>query len=247
MLTLITWLGHAALKIETTDVILNEPRVIYIDPWRDSPTFPESEKTITKADFILVTHGHFDHAADVPAISSSTGATVICTSELSIFMEAKGAAHIEHMNKGGTLEFGWGTVTMVGAEHSSGMLDGGYFGGFPTGYVLTFKDGSPSIYHAGDTNVFTDMKIISSLYKPKIAFLPIGGLTTMGPREAAYAMTTFLDNIQTVVPIHWGTVSFIPGTPQQLIEYLKISPKKGKAADVRVLTIGSKVPLHSLV
>ena len=155
MLTLLTWLSHSTFKIQTPDQAANVNRTIYIDPWRDSPLFPESEKNIEKADLILVTHGHFGHCLDTPAISDLTGALVICTWELMPMMQAMGAQSVYGINTGGFIDLGWVKVQMVGADHSGTFFPGGFFGGFPAGFVLEFRDGSPNLYHAGDTNVYS--------------------------------------------------------------------------------------------
>jgi L-ascorbate metabolism protein UlaG (beta-lactamase superfamily) len=124
------------------------------------------------------------------------------------------------MNKGGTQQVGDVKVTMVQANHSSGIEDGGQviYGGDPCGYVITFENGL-KIYHAGDTNVFGDMSIIRDLYRPDLAMLPIGDLFTMGPMEAAYACR--LLEPKAVIPMHWGTFPLLTGTPEEFGHQLK--------------------------
>ena len=119
------------------------------------------------------------------------------------------------MNKGGSLTLGDIKVTMVHADHSCGILDGDQiiYGGEAVGYVIEFENGV-KIYHAGDTNVFGDMKIIHDLYAPDICMLPIGDRFTMSPREAAYACRLLRTN--TVIPMHFGTFPLLTGTPGQL-------------------------------
>jgi L-ascorbate metabolism protein UlaG (beta-lactamase superfamily) len=226
--------------------VTSQPRIIYIDPWRASPKYPESEKIIEDADVILVTHGHFDHCTDAPLISQTTGASVVCSWELQSYMQANGAASIIALNKGGSIDLGYVEITMVSADHSGDTLEGGFNGGFPSGFILKFKDGSPTLYHAGDTNVFGDMKIISDLYAPQVACLPIGGVVTMSPREAAYAIKNFLFSVKTVLPMHYLTIPLLAGTPEQLVEFLDEPPKKSKVK-VKNLVIGQAVPLNSLV
>lgn len=120
------------------------------------------------------------------------------------------------MNKGGTVDFGFCTITMVSADHSSGcLLDTCLVvGGEPAGYVIKAHDFG--IYHAGDTNVFSDMEIISEIYAPTHALLPIGGHFTMGPEEAAYAVCKFLKSVRHVVPMHFGTFPLLKGTIEEL-------------------------------
>ena len=132
------------------------------------------------------------------------------------------------MNKGGSQKVGPVTVTMTHAIHSCGIQDGDQiiYGGEACGYVLEFSNGV-RIYHAGDTNVFSDMAIIRDLYAPTIAMLPIGDLFTMSPREAAYACK--LLKPETVIPMHFGTFPVLTGTPaelQKLVPEVKVLEMK---------------------
>jgi L-ascorbate metabolism protein UlaG (beta-lactamase superfamily) len=130
-------------------------------------------------------------------------------------MNKKGAQQIMPMNKGGSQEVGDIYVTMVHADHSCGIEDDGQviYGGEPCGYVIQFQNGL-KIYHAGDTNVFGDMRIIHELYQPDLVMLPIGDVFTMGPREASYACN--LLRPKAVIPMHFGTFPLLTGTPQEL-------------------------------
>jgi L-ascorbate metabolism protein UlaG (beta-lactamase superfamily) len=138
------------------------------------------------------------------------------------------------MNKGGTQKIGGIEVTMVHADHSCGILDEGriLYGGEAAGYVLTFENGY-RVYHAGDTNVFSDMRLIAELYRPDAAFIPIGDFYTMGPREANLAAR--LLGCPKVVPMHHGTFPLLTGRPEALKELLQdlswvevLSPEPGK-------------------
>lgn len=245
---MLTWLSHASFKVEVRDPSTNENKVLFIDPWFGSPVCPESCKNPEKADLILVTHGHFDHCQDAPGLSERTGATIVCNYELGMHMESQKAKAVTSMNKGGTVDFGWVSVTMVGADHSGGCFEGGVSGGHPAGFVVHFKDGSPSIYHAGDTNVFGDMKIISDLYAPRIALLPIGGHYTMGPREAAYALNQYLHSVETVVPMHYGTFPILKGTPEELTGFLGNTFRpEGRNVRVATMSHGQSIELNNLV
>jgi L-ascorbate metabolism protein UlaG (beta-lactamase superfamily) len=207
----LTWLGHATFRIETP-----AGKTVLIDPWvMGNPKCPESEKNLKKVDVMLCTHGHGDHIGDAVEIARKYNPVVVAIYEVGLWMAAKGAKQVSGMGKGGTQTVGDIKVTMVHATHSAGIEDGKQliYGGEPCGYVIEFANGV-KIYHAGDTNVFSDMQIIRELYAPQIALLPIGDHYTMGPREAAYACR--LLQPKAVVPMHWGTFPVLTGTPEAL-------------------------------
>ncbi|MDR3726067.1 MAG: metal-dependent hydrolase [Terracidiphilus sp.] len=209
--THITWLGHATVLVQTPG-----GTNILIDPYiQQNPNYPKKFVLPEKIHFILLTHGHSDHIADVVPVAAQHGSTVVAVFELATYVAGKGVASTVGMNLGGTVQLNEVAATMVEAKHSAGAQDesGTHYVGVAAGYVLTIADG-PVLYHAGDTAVFGDMKLIHELYRPEVAMLPIGGHFTMGPREAALA-ARFLAP-QVVLPLHFGTFPPLKGTPQQL-------------------------------
>ena len=206
-----TWLGHATFLFRSLG-----GRRILIDPWiATNPATPDSAKKIGELDAILLTHGHDDHTADAAALARATGAQVVAPYELGVWLQQKGLKNVTGMNPGGTLSILGLSITMVPAMHSSSVVEDGrtVYLGVATGYVIAFENGL-TIYFAGDTSIFGDMRLIADLYRPAIAFLPIGDLYTMGPEQAAKACE--LLGIKQVVPMHYGTFPALTGTPARL-------------------------------
>ena len=188
------------------------------DPWyKGNPAFPKSARP-KQADLILISHGHSDHAADLAAVAKETGATVVGIFEITAWLGTKGIKNTEPMNKGGTIAVKGLRITMTDARHSSSFDDNGIvYLGEPAGFVIKLENGQ-TIYYAGDTSLFGDMKLIGQLYKPDIAFLPIGDRFTMGPDTAAMAAQWL--GVKQVVPMHYGTFPLLTGTPDQLETHL---------------------------
>jgi L-ascorbate metabolism protein UlaG (beta-lactamase superfamily) len=210
-----TWLGHATF-------IFHSPggRRIIMDPWvHTNPSCPDPNKHVGPLDLMLITHGHGDHTADAVSIGRSSGAHVVAPYELALWLQRKGLQHVTGMNPGGTLHMLGLQLTMVPAMHSSSVEEDGHvmYAGVATGYVIRFEDGT-TVYFAGDTSIFGDMKLIGEMYKPSIAFLPIGDLYTMGPEQGAKACE--LLGVAQVVPMHYGTFPALTGTPARLRELL---------------------------
>jgi L-ascorbate metabolism protein UlaG (beta-lactamase superfamily) len=211
MATSLTWLGHSAFRVESPG-----DKHIYVDPFlTGNPKTPEAERTPSRCDLILVTHGHGDHTGDVVDIHRRFECPVVAQVELRDWLTAQGVAddgQAHSINKGGTVSVAGVKVTLTHANHSSSAPDGTYTGE-SCGMVLELEDGL-KLYFAGDTNVFGDMSLIGRIYAPDVAVLPIGDHYTMGPREAAVALE--LLGVVRCVPCHYGTFPLLTGTPDEL-------------------------------
>ena len=214
MVTTLTWLGHASLRLDT-----EAGTRIYVDPFLSgNPSCPEDEREPERCDLVLLTHGHGDHLGDAVAVAGRFGCPVVAPVELRDWLSAgHGLAEDDRqaLNKGGTETFADVRVTLTDANHSSSTWADGkiVYTGEPCGLILRPESG-PTIYVAGDTNVFGDMALIRRLYAPDVAVLPIGDHFTMGPEEAAVAAE--LVGAPRVVPVHYGTFPLLTGTPDAL-------------------------------
>jgi L-ascorbate metabolism protein UlaG (beta-lactamase superfamily) len=209
----ITWLGHSSFRVRTPG-----GKEILFDPWyTGNPSFIESSRP-KSADLILISHGHSDHITDAAAMAKQTGATVVGIWEVTSWLGAKGVQHVEPMNKGGTITSKGLRITMTDARHSSSIDKDLTYLGEAAGFVVKLEN-DQTIYYAGDTSLFGDMKLIGELYRPDIAFLPIGDRFTMGPDTAAMAAQWL--GVKQVVPMHYGTFPLLTGTPHQLEQHLK--------------------------
>ena len=211
-----TYLGHSTIRCDLAD-----GRVVLIDPWvMGNPACPPELHTFDRIDAMLITHSHFDHFGDVVELAKRHSPEAIAASfEICHWLGTQDVSGCAPMNLGGTQSVLDWSVTQVRADHSSALLDGDTLldGGPASGFIVRTAEGF-SFYHAGDTALFGDMELFAELYEPELAFLPIGDLFTMDPRQAAHACR--LLGVSQVVPVHWGTFPPLTGTPEQLVEEL---------------------------
>lgn len=220
----LTYFGHSAFLVEHNNY------KILIDPFiTGNPLSPVKVDEVS-ADFIVLSHAHGDHFGDTLEIANRCSSTVIAVNELANYVGSKGLkAHNMHI--GGSFEFPFGKVKFTIAHHGSSSNEGEYMGE-PAG-ILLFLDGTV-IYHAGDTGLFSDMKLIGELHKISIALLPIGNNFTMGMEDALKAVE--LLNPKLTIPMHYNTFPVIKADPDKFVENVK---KIGR--DARKLNFGESI------
>ena len=245
--TQLTWYGQSAFKILTPS-----GKVLLVDPWLSNPVFENAKREIAAfkhVDLILVTHGHSDHVGDAVEIGKKTGAKLVATFDLADALvkhlgypaEQAQTDTVGHFGGELTLLDGEIAVTFVPAWHGSGVSKEetapAVYGGNPAGLVIAIH-GGPAIYHTGDTDLFSDMALVSRFHKIDIMLVCIGDHFTMGPDRAAEAVK--LVNPREVIPMHYGTFPALTGTPEALERELK---KRKVKAELRVMTVGETIAL----
>jgi len=226
----LTWYGHSAFRAEI------DGAVILIDPFfTGNPAFEGDVTAISQGvSHIVVTHGHGDHVGDTLAIAESTDATVITNYDLAMHLASKGLKSFQPMNTGGTIDLGPFSVTLVRADHSAGMGEGGVNVpvGSANGAILKAK-GEKTLWHMGDTDIFSDMQLLSEIHGVEACICPIGDRFTMGAKAAALAMTRFVKP-KVAIPCHYGTFPIIDRNADAFVAELKgseievVVPKKGE-------------------
>lgn len=229
----LTWYGQSAFKIEAAGAsILIDPFLSHNPLWKNGWEGPAEGVT-----HVLLTHGHGDHVGDSLDILKKTGAMLVANPEICGYLGGKGVdqGKINQGNTGGTVDCGGFTTTFVQALHSSSYADGIYMGN-PLGLVLHFPD-DKTLYHMGDTDIFSDMALINELHEPKIGLVPIGDRFTMGGAVAALACRRFF-NFETAIPCHYKTFGLLDQTPDKFITGME-----GSGVDVKVPQIGESIVL----
>ena len=245
--TQLTWYGQSAFKIVTPS-----GKVLLVDPWLSNPVFENAKDEIAAlkhVDLILITHGHSDHVGDAVDIGKKTGAKLVATFDLADAMvkhlsypaEQAQMDTVGHFGGELTLLAGEVKVAFVRAHHGSGVAaDDRYglrHGGAPGGFVITIR-GGPTIYHTGDTDLFSDMALLTRFHDIDVMLVCIGDHFTMGPARAAEAVK--LVKALTMIPMHYGTFPILTGTPEAFERELK---KRKSKAQLRVMKIGQTLTL----
>jgi L-ascorbate metabolism protein UlaG (beta-lactamase superfamily) len=248
METQLTWYGQSAFKI-----VSPAGKILLIDPWLTNPVYDKGKdelSSLKNVDLILVSHGHSDHVGNAVEIGKKTRAKLVATFDLSAAMVA-GLGYPGELadndttgHFGGTLNLlnGEVAVTFVPAWHGAGveMAENSVpvYGGTPSGFVIAIRNG-PTIYHTGDTDLFSDMALVSRFNKIDIMLVCIGDHFTMGPARAAEAVK--LVDPRVVIPMHYGTFPVLTGTPEAFDHELK---QRNLKADLRVMNIGETITLE---
>lgn len=220
----LTWHGHSAFELTTS-----AGTKLLFDPWLDgNPLADIGTEQVTKADYILVSHGHGDHFGDVIKLAKKTNATVLATYELVAFCQSKGVKNGQGMSIGGGFRFPFGYAKLTPALHGPAVEgpDAAGIAVTPNGWWVDFGDAR--VYHAGDTALTMDMQLLQD--RVDVAMLPIGDNFTMGPEDAARAVEMIKPRV--VIPMHFNTFDVIRQDPEHFRKLV------GAAAEVVVLKPG---------
>lgn len=230
----LTWFGHSAFRLEFGKA------VVMIDPFlTGNPSFSgEAKAAYAGATHVLITHGHADHIGDAVAISQATGATVFTNYDLCMHLASQGLKAFSPMNTGGTVDAGGFTVTLTPALHSAGLGDQGIHAslGLPNGIIVK-APGEKTLWHMGDTDIFSDMALYAEIHGVEICCVPIGDRFTMGAATAALAMRRFV-RPKVAIPMHYGTFPIIDPDANAFAKAMKGSgikvkvPEKGLAVSL---------------
>lgn len=243
--TQLLWYGQSAFKLTTPS-----GKILLVDPWLENPLNPSGKADVAalkQVDFILITHGHFDHLGNAVEIAKKTNAKLVSTYDLGQAIVTAGGypknlvTFETQGNFGGELNLlnGEVKVAFIPAIHSSSVASDGspaVFAGNPGGFLISVKDG-PVIYHTGDTDLFSDMALIPKFRKVNLMLACIGDQFTMGPQRAAEAVK--LVNPTTVIPMHYGVFN-LPGTPQAFSQALQ---QQGVKSQFRLMKVGEVLKL----
>ena len=246
--TQLTWYGQSGFKIVTPG-----GKILLVDPWLSNPVFDKAKQEIAAlkhVDLILITHGHSDHVGDAVQIGKNTGAKLVATFDLADAMvkhlgypaDQAQADTVGHFGGELMLLDGDIKVAFVRAHHGSGVAAddriGLRHGGAPGGFVITIR-GGPTVYHTGDTDLFSDMALLSRFHDIDVMLVCIGDHFTMGPARAAEAVKLVAP--RTAIPMHYGTFPILTGTPEAFDRELK---QRKAEAQLRVMRVGETVSLE---